>query len=194
MIRLTRPICPHPDALANKNYKHPINKTALLASSFNKCMYCESKILTIDFGDVEHIKPKSADKFPELEFVWENLGIACGRCNNKKSDNYHYDTPYINPYEDDPSHYLVAEYNWIFSLRNNERGQVTIEDIGLNRPELIEQRKTLLDRIMQTIQAVDNTRNEGLRTAALAALAEEASSTREYSMAVAARLEKHHAN
>lgn len=156
-------------------------------------MYCESKILAIDFGDVEHIKPKAEDKFPELEFVWDNLGIACGRCNNNKTDDYHADTPYVDPYNEDPSLYLVAEYNWIFALRDNERGRVTIEDIGLNRPELIERRKTLLDRIMHTIRAADSTRNEALRTAALAALTEEASCSREYSMAVAARLAKHHA-
>lgn len=193
MIRLTRPECPHPDALENGNYKHPTNKAALLASSFDKCMYCESKILAIDFGDVEHIKPKAVGKFPELEFVWENLGIACGRCNNSKTDNYHDDTPYINPYEEDPSQYLVADYHWIFAFRGNERGRVTIQDIGLNRPDLLEQRKTLLDRIMHTIEAAYNTRNAELRSAALAALAEEANESQEYSMAVAARLAKHNA-
>ncbi|WP_082741801.1 MULTISPECIES: HNH endonuclease [unclassified Burkholderia] len=191
MIKLTRPECPYPKALEDKNYKHARNKEALLAGTHSKCMYCESKILAIDFGDVEHIKPKAEEKFPELEFAWENLGIACSRCNNKKSDNYDIGTPYINPYEENPADFLVAEYNWIFARRQNERGHLTIEDIGLNRPELLEQRKTLLDRIMQVIRAADSTSNDQLRIAALASLAEEAAASKEYSMVVAARLAAH---
>jgi hypothetical protein len=154
-------------------------------------MYCESKITAVDYGDVEHIKPKAPDKFPQLEFSWYNLVIACGRCNTKKSDRYDVNTPYINPYDEDPSGFLVAEYNWIFALRGNERGQLTIHDLDLNRPELLEHRKTLLDRIMLAVIAADNTENVELRTAAFAALAKESEASKEYSMVVAARLSRH---
>ncbi|WP_257744559.1 HNH endonuclease [Burkholderia glumae] len=103
MIRLTRPKCPHPAALENKNYKHPKNKAALLEASSGKCMYCESKFVAIDHGDVEHILPKSKDKFPHLEFEWSNHGISCTKCNGAKSDKYDKNTPFINPYDEDPS-------------------------------------------------------------------------------------------
>ena len=79
MIKLDRPSCPNPRALTKGDYKHPDNKIALKNSTFGKCMYCESKITHIDYGDIEHIKPKS--KYPTLKFTWSNLGFACTVCN-----------------------------------------------------------------------------------------------------------------
>jgi 5-methylcytosine-specific restriction endonuclease McrA len=191
MVELERPPCPDATALSRGDYKHPANKQALLASTYNKCMYCESRIRHIDYGDVEHIRPKAPNKFPELEFTWENLGIACGVCNGNKGDKFDVNTPYINPYEDDPADYLLAEHAWVFPLRNNERGLLTITDLGLNRPELLERRSALLERIMTAIAAADRTANAELRRLALESLAKEAAPSSEYSMVVTARLRAH---
>ncbi len=86
MIRLSRPDCPHPDALANSNYKHPKNKQALHDASFGKCMYCESHVSHIDYAHVEHIKPKADGKYPYLKYVWDNLGYSCAICNVNKDE------------------------------------------------------------------------------------------------------------
>ena len=40
-------------------YRHPDIKAALVAETNGKCAYCESKVLHIHHGDVEHIYPKS---------------------------------------------------------------------------------------------------------------------------------------
>jgi len=191
MIRISRPECPYPVALANNNYKHPLNKQALLNSTYGKCMYCESKILAVDYGDVEHILPKAEGRFPHLEFDWGNLGIACGKCNNSKSDQYNAELPYVNPYEENPSDYLVAEYNLIFSLRGCERGALTINDIELNRVELIERRKTHVDRIRDAVTAVFSRQDANLRRLALAELAKEANPDKEYSFVVETLLRQH---
>lgn len=39
----------------NSRYGHPDVKAALIAETNGKCAYCESKLLHIAYGDVEHI-------------------------------------------------------------------------------------------------------------------------------------------
>ncbi|WP_196482601.1 HNH endonuclease [Burkholderia cepacia] len=154
-------------------------------------MYCESKFSAIDHGDIEHIKPKAEGKYPELTYVWGNLGISCTKCNGAKSDKFDADTPYINPYEENPSDYIVAEYCFVFAKRGNERGKLTIVDLELNRAELVEKRQTFLDRIMDAVMTVENTKNETLKKLAINALIDNASTSGEFSMAVTARLATH---
>ena len=189
MIRLNRPKCPNPIALSRGNYKHADNKAALKASANGKCMYCESKVSHIDYAHVEHIKPKAPDKYPQLEFVWENLGYCCAVCNNKKSDNYDNVTPYIDPYTDDPSLHLVFLGWYLFTKNGSERGEITIHDIDLNRVELIEQRKDRIEKLTKAITACHRTSNKSLKTSALASLIEEAAEDREYSYAVKCALQ-----
>lgn len=184
MISLTRPACPNPNALDNNNYKHPTNKSALANASYDKCMYCESKISHIDFAHVEHIKPKAADKFPDLEFEWSNLGYACPKCNNNKSDKYYEETPYLDPYSEDPNEYLFAYGALIFQRNGNERGEITIRDIGLNRPELIEKRMERIVEIEKALNAAHRTVNQALKEAAINELEQDALPDKEYSVCV----------
>ncbi len=148
MIRINRPACPHPEALKQKTYKHPINKSALREASNGKCMYCESDVSHIDYAQIEHIQPKAIGQYPELEFEWENLGYSCAKCNNTKSNKYHSETPYINPYDENPNDNLVFSGPMLFSKKGSERGELSIEDIGLNRPELIEKEQQKLTELM----------------------------------------------
>jgi len=191
MIKLTRPECPHPIALANGNYKHPLNKEALKQASFDKCMYCESKISQIDFAHIEHFKPKAHDKYPELEFIWENLGYACPKCNNAKSDKFHSDTPYIDPYSEDPSNYFYATGAWLFIKNGSERSEISIADIELNRPELLEKRLEKITELQKAINVCYRTNNRALKEAALAELALESSPNKEYSFFVSALFKAH---
>ncbi len=191
MIKLNRPACPNPRALAARNYKHPDNKGALKDASFGKCMYCESKVSHIDFAHIEHIKPRAPNKFPELEFVWDNLGYCCGICNNNKSDNYDANTPYLDPYVDDPTLHLVFLGWHLFARNGSERGELTLRDIGLNRIDLIEQRKDRIDKLNQAILACSRTSNNALKAAARASLLEEGSPDKEYSYAAKCALAAH---
>ncbi len=191
MIKINRPTCPNEKALASGNYKHPENKKALSEASNDKCMYCESKISHIDFGHVEHIKPKAEDKYPELTCEWSNLGYVCPKCNNKKSDKYHQDQPYIDPYSECPADHLYA-LGWLILQKNgSERGEITIRDIDLNRVELIEKRQTRIMEIQKAMDACYRTQNKTLRDAAIKQLHAESSPDKEYSLFVKSMLDTH---
>ncbi len=188
MRRINRPSCPNPTALVT-NYKHPDNKEALVNASFEKCSYCESEVTHIYFGDIEHIRPKS--KYPNLEFEWSNLGFVCATCNNAKSNKYDEGTPYINPYEENPDDFLIAVGVFLKNKQGNERGELTILDIRLNRPELLEKRQTKLESIGKTIDACMRTRNESLKNNALKAIKQEGNEDKEYSFFVKMLLQLH---
>ena len=66
-------------------------KAYLLQETHEKCAYCESKITHVDYGDIEHIVPKSVR--PDLAVDLGNLTVACGVCNTNKSDYYNEKAP-----------------------------------------------------------------------------------------------------
>lgn len=182
MIKINRPSCPNPKALET-NYKHPENKAALMDASFGKCMYCESKVPHIDYGDIEHIKPKS--KFSNLEFDWGNLGYACVKCNRDyKKNKFSEDNPYINPYEENPDNHIVAVGSIMLEKQGSEKGESTILDIGLNRVSLIEKRQEKINTIKKTINACFRTSNSNLKKNALIELKKEAEEDKEFSLCI----------
>ncbi|MFC1644525.1 HNH endonuclease [Patescibacteria group bacterium] len=181
MIKIDRPRCPNTRALS-KDYKNPKNKSVLVGASFGKCMYCESMISHTYPGDIEHIKPKI--NFPALEYSWDNLGVACWKCNNKKRDKFDNNTPYINPYEEDPGGHIIALGSMLKQKRGSERGELTILDIDLNRLELVEKRQEKLDVINKLINECFRSSNSTLKNNALDDLKKEAWYDKEYSLCV----------
>ncbi len=162
MIRLNRPPCPNPAALQS-NYKAPINKQALIAASHGKCMYCESRVIDVYFGDVEHIRPK--DRFPELEYEWNNLGFVCAKCNNSKSNKWFDETPFIDPYSEEPNEAIAAVGQWLFPRPGSDRGRVTLHEIELNRPDLLQNRLEKLNRIQDVLDLIARAPNDAVRNA-----------------------------
>lgn len=162
MMRLYRPPCPNPEAL-QLNYKAPQNKRALVEASRGKCMYCESRVTDVYFGDVEHIRPK--DLFPDLEHDWNNLGFVCAKCNNSKSNKWFEETPFINPYLENPSEEIAALGQWLFHRPGSDRGRVTIHEINLNRPALLENRLEKLKRIQNILDLLAIAVNDAVRNA-----------------------------
>ena len=184
MIALIRPECPNPQALINKNYKNRINKEALRESTSGKCMYCECMIDHNSFAHIEHIKPKAPDKFPELEFIWDNLGYSCQKCNNEKGDKYDNNTPFIDPYIEDPEDHILFFGFLAYAKQGSERGEYTIKEVQLNRVGLIERRKERIDKINAMINAAFRTSNNRLRHQAVVEIKKEAEKNKEYSAAV----------
>ncbi|MFQ5637006.1 MAG: retron system putative HNH endonuclease, partial [bacterium] len=89
----------------DKKYRHQQIKETLKIMFHGKCAYCESKITHIDYGQIDHFKPKS--KYPELTFEWTNLLLACGICNGPvyKGNSFpeaEEGGPLVNPCSDDP--------------------------------------------------------------------------------------------
>jgi uncharacterized protein (TIGR02646 family) len=70
-------------------YSEPVVKTALRDMFNDKCAYCDSFIMDVYIGDVEHFRPKAKVKEaipPEpgyfwLAADWDNLLLSCRNCN-----------------------------------------------------------------------------------------------------------------
>jgi hypothetical protein len=145
-------------------------------------MYCESKIEHTGYAHIEHIKPKA--KFPELEFEWDNLGFSCQVCNTNKGTQYDENTPFINPYNENPQEHIVFFGFFVFPKQGSERGEYTIKGIGLNRPYLIDRRKDKIEGINKMIKFAYRTTNESLRNQAIAEVKKEAAKDKEFSAMV----------
>ncbi len=177
MIRLNRKDCPAPRALQS-DYRNRENKRALMESSFGKCMYCESKITHIDYGDVEHIKPKS--RFSQYMYDWKNLGFACVKCNREnKRDKY--DPDLINPYEENPEEFLGAACGIFIAKNESRKGQITLDIVNLNRPDLLEKRYTELMKLQHLIERYNGLQNLVQKEALKEQIEEEISKDKEYS-------------
>jgi hypothetical protein len=122
----------------DSGYNTPEVKDLLKLETHEKCVYCESRMLHVDHGDIEHIVPKHRN--PRLRFDYQNLTLACSVCNTKKS--VHKDI--LNPYLTNPSEHLVAHGPAIFRRSLSTIGMVTEMRLELNRPQLLQKRNVVL--------------------------------------------------
>jgi len=132
-------------------YNHRQVKDSLKIMFSGKCAYCESHISHIGFGHIEHFRPKS--KFPDLCFEWENLMLGCEICNGKryKGDKFPESDeagPFINPVEENPDEFFDFEFDAETGTANvipqTERANITEVELGLNRPELVRRRSSIV--------------------------------------------------
>jgi uncharacterized protein (TIGR02646 family) len=128
-------------------YNNAEIKDALVAETSGKCAYCESKVLHIDFGDIEHILPKK--ERPELWFDWDNLTLACGVCNNKKRAYYSEVLPLLDPYEDEPEGRLLFFGPFVRAAPGDESACITERQLDLNRAKLLERRIERMDNLLK---------------------------------------------
>ncbi len=128
---------------AEEKYRHEEVKQALVAMFHGKCAYCESKITHVDYGHIEHYRPKS--RYPGQTFTWGNLFLACGVCNGPghKADLFpsrQEGGPLVNPCDDEPERHFEFRYDPEAQLASiygrTRRGRTTVKVLGLNRPEL----------------------------------------------------------
>jgi 5-methylcytosine-specific restriction endonuclease McrA len=131
-----------PQALLD-SYRDADLKAHLIVEAHGKCVYCESKITHVYFGDVEHIKPKA--RFPAERLDPVNLALACAVCNNAKGDFWDEATPLLNPYTDEPDEEILALGYLIARRPGRNRARLTIERLDLNRHALLERRKERIE-------------------------------------------------
>jgi uncharacterized protein (TIGR02646 family) len=121
-----------------------------------KCAYCESSILHIDYGDIEHFRPKGLATYRRLIFDWDNLLLSCGPCNGSEFKGSKFPDraeggPIINPCQEDPSDHLEFFYDAVARVATvtykTKRGEVTKDLLGLNRPRLREQRSKVVTKL-----------------------------------------------
>lgn len=163
-------------------YSHPEIKKKLIEETNGKCAYCESKLLHIQHGDIEHIFPKSLDQSKRYE--WNNLTLSCITCNQNKLDKDPNLNNILNPYTDSPEISMIFLGPLIKAADN--KGESTRILLDLNRTYLIEKRQERLDKISLIIRDLNN---YGLPLVARKAIYKdlieiEASDSREYSAMV----------
>lgn len=126
------------NATAKYRYRHIDIKSALLAETSNKCVYCESKVGHNTPGDVEHKWPTAVHA--HLHFEWENLTIACTECNRRKSALDPNHIPFLDPYVPNIEGKLVHHGPVVGWLQGDEAAETTVKTLELdsvNRLELI---------------------------------------------------------
>lgn len=146
-----------PTDAEKSRYRHPDIKAALKIETSGECAYCESKLLHIAFGDVEHISPKS-EKLVDT-FRWENLTLACDVCNTYKSNA----PSLVDPYVDEPSDFFRFLGPMVYANPENAKGVTTAVQLKLNRPELVENRSKRLEAISSIILTIRQTADPDIK-------------------------------
>jgi uncharacterized protein (TIGR02646 family) len=148
-------------------------KDALRRAQHSKCAFCESLFTHIEYGDIEHFRPKGAykqktgdaKKYPGyywLAYEWSNLFYSCQLCNQRfkenlfplrngrrraRSHNYNLaneEPLLIDPATQDPSLFIGFSEEYAFAVNGCREGVTTIDVLGLNREELAEYRRKRL--------------------------------------------------
>ncbi len=132
-------------------YRHPDIRSSLEAETRAKCAYCEGRIKDVAYPNIEHKLPKI--RCEELVCDWQNLTIACPRCNTNKGDYYDPDCPLLDPYVDNVEE-EIAFSGPAARPRGGTRAKRTIDVIDLNRFELFNARKDVLDLILSTLEVL----------------------------------------
>ena len=138
-------------------YRHSDIKEVLKVETHGKCAYCESRLLHIAFGDVEHIAPKSL-KLADT-FRWDNLTLACDVCNTYKRDVANL----VDPYIDDPNHFFKFLGPMIYANPSEPKSIITTKQLRLNRPDLVASRAKRLDAISSIMLVIKTTQDPDVR-------------------------------
>jgi uncharacterized protein (TIGR02646 family) len=142
--------------IAQDKYKHENIKDALIEMFHGKCAYCESDITHIDYGHIEHFRPKGTPAYYELAVDWDNLLLACGRCNGPENKGTKFPLvdkggPLVNPVKEEPTTHLRFDFDLRLKLANvlgiSRRGETTQRTLGLNRPQLLKHRSKFVAKL-----------------------------------------------
>jgi uncharacterized protein (TIGR02646 family) len=166
MIKIIRTECPSVllgSPTDRDNYSDKDVVKALYIMQNGKCCYCETKIPDSKQGkSVEHHLPRSRDKNKEKVNSWENLLLACPKCNECKGDEYPVNeenkplildpsNENINP--EDHLEFIIsldkpAEYGCVITRNQSDFGRETVKYItNLNSKIIATNRRKLLRRL-----------------------------------------------
>ena len=149
--------CEGPVGTGPKRYAHPEIRQALELETNSKCAYCEGRIRDVAYTHIEHKLPKR--KHPNLVCTWENLTIACPRCNTNKGDYDIPECPLLDPYVDGVEA-EVAFFGPLALPRGGARAGATITRIKLNRMDLLFARGEAITSLDRLLDLVERARDE----------------------------------
>lgn len=170
------------DPAIEGRHRHPQIKAAVITESFDKCIYCEEKLSSAQFGDVEHILPKKT--YPHLYVTWENLGLACDRCNSAKSTH----VGFVNPFQEEPSDFISFVGPFVRYDPGNAKGQITVKGLKLNRLALLERRAIALEKLIDKLDLLEATPPGPIREILEVEVQEAVTDDKEYAGALRAYL------
>jgi uncharacterized protein (TIGR02646 family) len=173
----------------NVRYRDAALKNVLKAESHDKCIYCETKILHAQFGDVEHIRPKS--RFRERALDHDNLALSCAVCNNAKGDAWDDAIPFLNPYAEDPAQQIRAFGPMLTALPQAHNAMETIRQLTLNRTGLLERRAERLQNLRALLNEYQVAVDQNMRRIAERELVEATKADREFAFVVRCFLREH---
>ncbi|MCK5677581.1 MAG: HNH endonuclease [Flavobacteriaceae bacterium] len=139
-------------------------KEQIAEECYYQCIYCsihETQFGGIDHYHIEHYKPKSIERFKELENDITNLFYSCPICNRFKSNDWPNDADDLSvPCYPDPSEHDYSELFNIDSKTYKVSGlhvstTYMTERLFLNRVQLIYERREYILK-----QREKNVRNE----------------------------------
>ena len=160
-----------------ERYRTATVRAALRTATRGKCAYCESRIEHVSYAHIEHICPKSV--VPLLVCVWDNLTLACERCNKNKGNYYSEDAPLLNPYVDDVQGELV--FCGPMAIDRSDRARLTISKLKLNRSDLLFQRHEVLQAVVNILDLISACQgNAALREALREELSDKLNADAEY--------------
>jgi uncharacterized protein (TIGR02646 family) len=153
--------------------KKPLREYILKNEQKYLCVYCESKISADkNSSHIEHIKPKSQNKFPELTFEYSNLAVSCnGTCNNEVDDNTKYNCGHIKENEYNEDKFLnpvelinirdYFQYDIDALLINSsdkdlEKANYMISTLNLNSGKLKVTREKIYKKFKQEISKIED--------------------------------------
>jgi len=164
-----------------RRYARDDVKDALRAMFGSRCAYCEGEVDATSHLHVEHFRPQS--RYPALAYEWDNLLLACGRCNSDhKRDSFrllpHGRTPgedvrspcsrddtdaatLIDPCREDPVPHFSFHNGRI--IARTARGRRTRDACGLNREDLVDDRREVLRLFRDVIRGYQEAGRTGKR-------------------------------
>ena len=144
--------CEDPVGTAPRRYAHLEIRSALEVETSSKCAYCEGRISDVAYTHIEHKLPKS--KYPKLVCAWENLTIACPKCNTNKGNYDEPECPLLDPFIDDVEE-QVAFGGPLALPRGGARARATITRLDLNRMDLLFARGEALTSVHRLLDLVE---------------------------------------
>ena len=144
--------CENPAGTEPRRYAHSDIRLALELETNSKCAYCEGRSSGVAYMHIEHKIPKR--KRPKLVCAWDNLTIACPKCNTNKGDYDEPECPLLDPYKDDVEGELVFIGPLALS-GGGARAHATIARLELNRSDLVFERVEVMEGLDKLLDLVE---------------------------------------
>ena len=146
--------CENPVGTEPRPYAHPDIRLALESETNSKCAYCEGRVSDVAYTHIEHKLPKR--KHPKLVCAWENLTIACPRCNTNKGEYDAPECPLLDPYVDEVEDAVVF-FGPLALARGGPPARATITRLALNRSALLFARGEAIESLDKLLDLVERT-------------------------------------